>query len=48
MAYKMTHPASDVEIEVDAGSVPMYETQGWETKPNAKPVDLPVEKAPKK
>ncbi len=33
MAYKMTHPASDLEIKVDADSVPMYESQGWTTTP---------------
>jgi hypothetical protein len=37
MAYKMTHPASDLEIEADASAVAMYESQGWETSPNAKP-----------
>lgn len=30
---KMTHPASDLEIKVDADSVPMYESQGWTTTP---------------
>lgn len=34
---KMTHPASKHEINVAAGSVPMYESQGWETAPTAKP-----------
>lgn len=37
MAYKLTHPDADQEIEVSADMVAMYETQGWETKPNAKP-----------
>ncbi len=33
----MTHPASSLEIEADASAVAMYESQGWETSPNAKP-----------
>lgn len=37
MSYKLTHPESGQEIEVDASMVPVYETQGWETKPTAKP-----------
>lgn len=45
MAYKMTHPVSDLEIEVNADQVETYASQGWETKPNAKP---PVEGEPKK
>lgn len=40
MAYRLTHPDSEQEIEVDAESVANYVSQGWETKPNAKP---PVE-----
>ena len=36
MAYKLTHPESDLEIKVDAEMVPMYESQGWETAPTAK------------
>lgn len=39
MAYKLTHPESDLEIEVDKESVPTYLTQGWETKPTAPPVE---------
>lgn len=39
MAYHLTHPDSDQEIEVDADQVPMYQSQGWQTKPGAKPVD---------
>lgn len=39
MAYKLTHPDSDVEIKVDASMVPMYESQGWETAPTAKAPD---------
>jgi hypothetical protein len=36
MAYKMTHPDSDLAIEVDASAVATYESQGWETAPTAK------------
>ena len=41
MAYRLTHPQSMQEIEVEKGSVPMYESQGWQTKPKAKPVEPP-------
>lgn len=41
MAYKLTHPESDLEIEVEADMVPTYVSQGWETKPTAKPVETP-------
>ena len=44
MAYKMTHPDSGQEIKVQAEQVPMYESQGWETAPTAKP---PAEKPEK-
>ena len=37
MSYKLTHPASKVEVEARAEDVAMYESQGWETKPTAKP-----------
>lgn len=38
MAYHLTHPESPKhEIEVNAESVAMYESQGWQTKPSAKP-----------
>lgn len=37
MAYRMTHPDSDHEIEVNAEQVEMYLSQGWETAPTAKP-----------
>lgn len=37
MAYKMTHPDSDLEIQVNAEQVAMYESQGWETAPQANP-----------
>ena len=37
MAYKMSHPASESEIEVDAERVAIYESQGWETAPTANP-----------
>ena len=33
----MTHPDSDVELEARAEDVAMYESQGWEISPNAKP-----------
>lgn len=36
MAYKMTHPDSDLELKVAADQVSMYESQGWETAPTAK------------
>lgn len=39
MAYRLTHPDSEQEIEVPAEQVPMYESQGWQTKPNAKAPD---------
>lgn len=42
MAYRLTHPDSDLEIERDADQVAMYLTQGWETKPNAR-LPEPVE-----
>lgn len=47
MAYKLTHPESDQEIEVEASSVATYESQGWETAPNVKSpaeVDEPKKK----
>lgn len=37
MAYKMTHPDSKAEIQVDASAVAMYQSQGWETAPTANP-----------
>lgn len=36
MSYKLTHPNSKHEIEVDADQVATYESQGWETAPTAK------------
>jgi hypothetical protein len=36
MAYKLTHPDSDAEIEVRAEDVATYESQGWETAPTVK------------
>lgn len=36
MAYKMTHPESSAEIEVEADRVQLYVDQGWQTKPTAK------------
>lgn len=41
MSYHLTHPDSNQEIEVNAEQVDAYVSQGWETKPTAKP---PVEK----
>ena len=41
MAYRLTHPHSDLEIQVEAEMVPTYESQGWQTKPTAKPVEKP-------
>lgn len=37
MAYKMTHPDSDQEIQVEKEQVQLYVDQGWQTKPNVKP-----------
>lgn len=37
MSYHLTHPDSDQEIEVETEQVPIYLSQGWETKPGAKP-----------
>lgn len=39
MAYKLTHPDSKHEIEVDASMVATYKSQGWETAPTAKAPD---------
>lgn len=36
MAYKLTHPASNQTVEVDADQVAMYQSQGWETKRGVK------------
>jgi hypothetical protein len=41
MSYKLTHPDSKQEIEVETEQVTLYLSQGWETKPGAKP---PAEK----
>jgi len=43
MAYHLTHPDSEQEIERDAADVPMYLSQGWQTKPGAKPVETDSE-----
>lgn len=37
MAYKLTHPDSDLVIERDGDQVADYEKQGWQTKPGANP-----------
>ena len=39
MAFKLTHPDSEQEIEVSREQVPMYQTQGWQTKSGAKAPD---------
>lgn len=41
MSYKLTHPDSDLEIQASADQVTMYESQGWETAPTAKPPAQP-------
>lgn len=41
MAYHLTHPESGQEIEVESEQVPLYVSQGWQTKPTAKPVESP-------
>ena len=46
MAYRLTHPASGQEIEARAEQVPAYQSQGWQTKPNARPVETPPAPAP--
>lgn len=43
MAYHLTHPDSEQEIEVEADQVPMYQSQGWQTKPGAKSVEPPAD-----
>lgn len=35
MAYKLSHPQSDQQIEVNADDLEPYLSQGWETKPGA-------------
>lgn len=37
MGYKLTHPDSKQEIEVDASVLETYQSQGWETAPQANP-----------
>lgn len=37
MAYKMTHPNSKHEIEVDAAQVETYKSQGWIESAPAEP-----------
>lgn len=37
MPYRLNHPASDHEIEVEADAVPTYLSQGWKAKPTANP-----------
>lgn len=37
MAYHLTHPDSEQEIEVDKEQVPNYQSQGWQINPHATP-----------
>ena len=46
MPYRLTHPDSGQEIGVNAEQVPLYQSQGWRTKPGAKPVEAPPAPAP--
>ena len=48
MAYKLTHPDSPQTLEVDASSVAMYQSQGWETAPTAKDPEPEDDKPRKK
>ena len=41
MSYKLTHPDSEQEIQVEAEQVSLYTSQGWQTKPGAKPAADP-------
>lgn len=41
MAFNLTHPDSESEIEVEAAQVPLYLAQGWQTKPGATPPESP-------
>ena len=44
MAYRLTHPKSEQEIERDGADVPMFLTQGWQMKPTAHlPAETPDE-----
>lgn len=43
MAFHLTHPDTGQEIEVEAPEVPMYLSQGWETKPTAATPPIPDE-----
>lgn len=45
MAYKLTHPDSEHEIEVNASDLEPYLTAGWVTKPTANPPVIPTDKA---
>lgn len=36
MSYKLTHPDSEQEIEVEAERVSLYLAQGWRTKKGVK------------
>lgn len=41
MSYKLNHPDSSLEIEVETEQASMYVSQGWQASPHAKPVPLP-------
>lgn len=41
MSFSLTHPDSEIEIEVEAVQVPIYLAQGWQAKPGATPPESP-------
>lgn len=41
MSYTLSHPDGSAEIEVEAEQVPLFQAQGWQTKPGATPVEQP-------
>lgn len=41
MSYKLTHPDTGQEIEVEADMVANYTSQGWQTKPGVKAPEAP-------
>lgn len=47
MAYKLTHPESKQEIEVEADQVSTYESQGWEEVPTPPRVSTKTPNDPK-
>lgn len=46
MAWKMTHPDSDVTVEVEADQVANYASQGWSTLSGRTPSLPEPERAP--